>query len=199
MKQNIKAYSLILACVLCMAACHAALAEETIELIGSIATTQVFSEEPVDMADLETIAQSGLSAASAINQQPWYFVVITNNDVMIQIGGSEGAQRASLGASPAAIIIYKVNDSKSPNPDFDCGLACENMVIAADMLGYSTKIVSSPTMALNGERHDEICELLNVDTSCSAVAVLLVGHADTDAVSSASIRDDAEAKVSYIQ
>ena len=46
---------------------------------------------------------------------------------------------------------------------------------------------------------DEICELLNVDTSCSAVAVLLVGHADTDAVSSASIRDDAEAKVSYIQ
>ena len=73
------------------------------------------------------------------------------------------------------------------------------MVIAADTLGYSTKIVSSPTMALNGERHDEICELLNVDTSCSAVAVLLVGHADTDAVSSASIRDDAEAKVSYIQ
>lgn len=199
MKQNIKAYSLILACVLCMAACHAALAEETIELIGSIATTQVFSEEPVDMADLETIAQSGLSAASAINQQPWYFVVITNKEVMIQIGGSEGSQRASLGASPAAIIIYKVNDSKSPNPDFDCGLACENMVIAADTLGYSTKIVSSPTMALNGERHDEICELLNVDTSCSAVAVLLVGHADTDAVSSASIRDDAEAKVSYIQ
>ena len=98
MKQNIKAYSLILACVLCMAACHAALAEETIELIGSIATTQVFSEEPVDMADLETIAQSGLSAASAINQQPWYFVVITNKDVMIQIGGSEGSQRASLGA-----------------------------------------------------------------------------------------------------
>ena len=199
MKRNIKAYALILACVLCMAACHAALAEETVELIGGIATTQVFSDQPVDAADLETIAQSGLSAASAINQQPWHFVVITNKDVMIQIGGSEGGQRASLGASPAAIIIYKVNDSKSPNPDFDCGLACENMVVAANALGYDTKIVSSPTMALNGERHDEICELLNVDTAYSAVAVLLIGHGDANAVSSASTRDDAGSKVSYIQ
>lgn len=199
MKRSLKAFALILACILCLTLSQAVLAEETVGVINDIATTQVFTDEPVDEADLETIVQSGLNAASAINQQPWYFVVITNREVMMEIGGSEGGPRASLGASPAAIVIYKVNGSKSPNPDFDCGLACENMVIAANALGYATKIVSSPTMVLNGERHDEICGLLNVDTGCSAVAVLLIGHADADAVSSASVRDDAQTKVSYIQ
>ncbi len=199
MRVKSKLTALLLALLMCLSVCPSVLAEDTVTLIGSVATTQVFSDEAVDDGDLETIVKSGLAAASAINQQPWYFAVITNKAVMMEIGGSEGGQRASLGASPVAIVLYKVNDSKSPNPDFDCGLACENMVIAANALGYATKIVSAPTITLNGERHDEICEKLGVNTNYSAVAVLLIGHADADAVSSASVREGAEVKVSYIQ
>ena len=199
MPMKSKLLALLLALLMCLSVCSSVLAEDTVTLIGSVATTQVFSDEPVEDADLESIVRSGLAAASAINQQPWYFAVITNKDVMLDIGGSKGGQRASLGASPAAIILYKVNDSKSPNPDFDCGLACENMVIAANALGYATKIVSAPTMTLNGERHDEICEKLGVSNDYTAVAVLLIGHADADATTSASVRADMETKVNYIR
>ena len=188
------------ALLLLMASCvSAAAAESTVELIDSVATTQVFSGEPVNDGDLEAIVRAGLATASAINQQPWYFAVITNQDVMLDIGGSAGGQRASLGSSPAAVIIYMNKATKSPDPNFDCGLACENMVIAANALGYATKIVSAPTMTLNGARHDEICEKLKVDSSYSAVAVLLIGHADTDAVTSASVREDIDSKVSFVK
>ena len=63
------------------------------------------------------------------------------------------------------------------------------------------KIISSPTGTLNGENHDAICEKLGVDPSMEAVAVLLIGYADTsmDAVSGASERDPIEEKTSILK
>ena len=91
-------------------------------------------------------------------------------------------------------------NTASPDPSFDCGLACQNMVIAASVLGYGTKIISSPTMTLNGTEHDALCEKLGVDPALNAVAVLLVGKVDTtvDAVSTPSVRYTIEEKVSFI-
>lgn len=114
---------------------------------------------------------------------------------------ASGSAKAGLGDSPVAIVIYMDENSASPNASFDCGLACQNMVIAAASLGYGTKIISSPTMALNGENHDALCEALGVDSSLTAAAVLLIGYADTEAdvSSSASTRSLLEEKASFIQ
>lgn len=204
-----------------------------ITTIMNVGTTQAFTEEPVSLEDLKTILQAGLAAASAINQQPWYFVAVTDQELMNEIGGSgftppagnaagdagfgpseggnaapaEGAPaapvissgaKAGVGDSPAAIIIYRNDKSSSPNADFDCGLAAQNMVIAAVSLGYGVKIVSSPTMTLNGTNHDTLCEKMGVDQSMQAVAVLLIGRADTDAVTSATTREALETKTSII-
>ena len=90
-------------------------------------------------------------------------------------------------------------NTASPDPNFDCGLACQNMVIAASALGYGTKIVSSPTMTLNGANHDALCEKLGVDPALKAIAVLLIGKADVDAVTSPSVRNTREEKVSFVR
>ena len=229
----------------------AAYADSAIDVIMNTGTTQAFTDEAVPAEDLEAILRAGLSTESAINQQPWFFVAVTNQDVMKEIAGSgmsfappsgekpeglpegfqggkpegmpegkpegmpEGAPagdmpapptggsgaKASLGDSPAAVIIYKNGESKSPDASFDCGLAAQNMVIAASSLGYGVKIVSSPTRTLNRENHDALCEKLGVDPSMQAVAVLLIGKADSgvDAASSATTRESLEAKTSMIQ
>ena len=100
-----------------------------------------------------------------------------------------------------AVIIYRNDKSSSPNADFDCGLAAQNMVIAASSLGYGVKIISSPTMTLNGANHDAICAKLGVDPSLQAVAVLLIGVPDesVDAVSGASTRETLETKTVIIK
>ena len=74
------------------------------------------------------------------------------------------------------------------------------MYIAAASLGYGAKVVSSPTMTLNGANHDQNCEKLGVDPSLTAVAVLLIGKADesVDAVSSASVRAELSEKAVII-
>ena len=111
-----------------------------------------------------------------------------------------GTAKAGLGDSPVAIIIYMNENTSSPNPSFDCGLACENMFITAKALGYGAKIISSPTMQLNGSNHDELCEKLGVDPSYTAVAVLLIGHESetVDGDSSASVRSAMDEKVNIV-
>ena len=228
--------ALLLAIALC--SCGGALAEETVSIILNAGTTQAFTEDAVAEEDLTAILEAGLSATSAINQQPWFFAVVTNQEVMAEInanmslgaaqgemaedalpevleelpesapatdGATENAETASakagLGDAPVAIILYMDEATASPNASFDCGLACQNMVIAASALGYGAKIISSPTMALNGENHDALCETLGVDPSLSAVAVLLVGVADTqvDGYAGASERSLMDEKVSFVE
>ena len=113
---------------------------------------------------------------------------------------SGGSAKASLGDSPLAIVVYMDKSTSSPDPDFDCGLAVQNMYIAAASLGYGVKIISSPTMSLNGSNHDQICEKLGVKPSMTAVAVVLVGKPDSsvDSVSGATSRAGLEEKTSII-
>lgn len=219
-------------------------AESLTDILTDSRTAQSFTDEAVSDEDLNLILQAGLAATSAINQQPWYFVAVANQDVIAEIKGSAGgaggfpggsapeggfpgggkpegapdggkpeggfappaggsfgggAAKAGLGDSPVAIIIYMNEKTSSPNASFDCGLACENMFIAAKALGYGAKIVSSPTMQLNGANHDALCEKLGVDTAYTAVAVLLIGREATDAATSASVRNDMADKVSIIK
>lgn len=220
--------------VLCMLFA-AANAQTAIEEMIDSRTTQSFTEEAVSEDDLRVILEAGLAATSAINQQPWYFAVVTNQAIMDEIkgsaggfggapmggkpegapeggkpdgdmpappqgGGMPGGAKAGLGDSPVAVIVYMDEGSKSPNASFDCGLACENMFIAAKSLGYGAKIVSSPTMQLNGADHDALCEKLGVDKAYTAVAVLLIGHEDgsVDGGSGASVRSAIDEKVSFV-
>ena len=190
--------SLILAVAMLstLSACRSAAAagEETpdaVETILTAGTTQAFADDPVSEADIQTILRAGLAAESAINQQPWFFVAVTDKNLMAELSGSgsgsgngarpaapqggtapgapqDGAMpsppqggsmpnppqggapaaqsgngaKASLGDSPLAIIVYMNENTSSPNPSFDCGLAVQNMYIAAASLGYGAKIVS---------------------------------------------------------
>ena len=180
--------------------CGVAGAESAVDLMIGTRTTQSFTDEAVPEADLRAILEAGLAAPSAINQQPWHFVAVTNKAVLDEIKGSAGGfpggapaggkpegdmpappqgmaggAKAGLGDSPVTIIVYMDGNSKSPNASFDCGLACENMLIAAKSLGYGAKIVSSPTRQLNGDAEG------------------------VDGASGASVRSAIEEKVSFVK
>lgn len=224
-----KSVAIITAAVLLLVISSAMAETAVVDTIMNVGTAQVFTDEAVSADDLNTIMRAGLAAASAINQQPWFFVAITNQELMDEIAGSgmgfappagltgkpdggpgegrpappmmTGGAKAGLGDSPAAIIIYRDDRSKSPNADFDCGLAAQNMVIAAASLGYGVKIVSSPVMMLNGGKHDALCEKMAVDPAMQAVAVLLIGRVDNavDAGTAATTRETLETKTNFIE
>ena len=113
-------------------------------------------------------------------------------------GGNGMTSKAGIADAPLAIIV-----SCAAGSELDAGLATQNMSVAAQLMGYGTKIISSPTMALNGEKQDEYRELLGIPAEYSAVAVLLVGYEDTsvdetvDGYAAATTRNSFDEMVTY--
>ena len=108
--------------------------------------------------------------------------------------------KAGLTDAPVAIIISCADGS-----ELDAGLACQNMSVEAQLLGYGTKILFSPTIALNGSRQAEFYEQLGVPAGYTVVAVLLIGVEDTsvdqaaDTYTGATERNPLDEVVTYIK
>ncbi len=108
--------------------------------------------------------------------------------------------KAGIADAPLAIVISCADGS-----ELDAGIACQTMSIEAQLLGYGSKIISSPTSILNGENQAEYQELLGIPDGYSAAAILLVGLEDTsvdetmDGYTSATTRNSQEDMVTYIE
>ena len=80
-------------------------------------------------------------------------------------GFSKAPNKAGIGDAPLTIVI-----SCEEGSDLSAGLAVQNMSAEAQILGYGTKIMTAPTMALNT---DEYKSMLNVPEGQKIVAVLI--------------------------
>jgi nitroreductase len=110
-----------------------------------------------------------------------------------------GAKKAGIADAPLVIII-----SCKEGSQFDAGLACQNMAAEAQLLEYGTKILTSPTIALNSSKQAEYKKLLGTPDDHTFVAALLVGKASSsdekvDSVSSASVRNSFSDMVTYVK
>ena len=100
----------------------AAFAETTVDTILTAGTTQAFTDEDVPEEDIETILRAGLASESAINQQPWFFVAVTDKAVMEELAASGGMPPMG-GAMPPA-----------PNGQIPDGLAPDGGAPAGDRI-----------------------------------------------------------------
>ena len=110
-----------------------------------------------------------------------------------------GSAKAGIADAPLAIVV-----SCQAGSELDAGLACQNMAAEAQLLGYGTKILTSPTMVLNGQERETYRELLDIPDDQAAAAVLLIGREDTslseetDGVTGPSVRSAYEDMVTLL-
>ena len=119
-------------------------------------------------------------------------------------GGNHAATgsvlKAGIADAPLVIVV-----SCSDGSELDAGLACQTMSVAAQLLGYGTKIISSPTLAVNGENQAAYREQLGIPENQAAAAFLLIGMEDTsmdesaDAYTSATPRNPLDEMVTYVE
>ena len=96
------------------------------------------SGKQVSSADLESILQAGLNAPSAMNKQPWEFVVITDQKILENI--TQIHPYAAFLPDAGCGIIVCVNTQKQYENygTTDVALAAQNIMLAATDLGYGT-------------------------------------------------------------
>jgi nitroreductase len=96
-----------------------------------------FNSEPVTDQQLDLILQCGIKAPSARNNQPWRFTVVRDEATMKEIIGN-------VVPGNVLILVSGVESKEGGTPDFDCGLATQNMFIAATSLGLGDRIYGGP-------------------------------------------------------
>ena len=108
-----------------------------------------FTGDPVSQEQLETLLKAGMAAPSAMNVQPWRFVVVRDKDQMAEVFGN--GPRSGMFTTAGAVIVVcgqtsfmskpfgqpDAPETLQPNIFWyeDCSAAAENILLAAHALG----------------------------------------------------------------
>jgi len=141
-------------------------------------------------SDLNLIVQAGIRAPSARNLQPWRFTIVQNRELGRKIvsGIDEGN---------VLIVISAQGDGKTNGVQIlDCALAVQSIYLAAQALGYGSRIYTGPIDSINRNFKDD----LSLPRTHNAIAVVRIGRIKVpapDAVSAASSRKNISDLVIY--
>ncbi|MCQ2339388.1 MAG: nitroreductase family protein [Paludibacteraceae bacterium] len=113
--------------------------DNVIENIRTRVSVRQFTGEKITEEQIQTLLQCAMSAPSAINRQPWAFIVVTEDSVLAQLGQAFPYSRCDQ--HPAIAIVPCGDMSKAiedEGRDFwidDVSAATQNILLAAHSMG----------------------------------------------------------------
>jgi nitroreductase len=166
---------------------------ETLKTIASRRSIRKYKGQQIAEVELQEILNAAIYAPSAMNQQKWHFTVIQNKDVLdrmvdsikegIKNSGNEFfAKRASDPSyntfynAPTVILISA--DEKAHVTQIDCGLAAENIVLAAESLNIGSCVITSSNFLFSSSKSDELKKELGIPDGYSFVCTIALGYKD---------------------
>jgi nitroreductase len=112
---------------------------EAIENLMTRVSVREFTGEKISAEQIDTLLRAAMAAPSALNKQPWAFVVVTDEMIIAQLGESLPYSRCSN--HPACAFIPCGDLSKTIEGDLaafwinDVSAATENLLLAAHAMG----------------------------------------------------------------
>ncbi len=95
-----------------------------------------YTGEPVSSETLNELLRAGMYAPSAVNKQPWHFIVVQKKEILLNM--SKVHPYASMLPSAAAAIVVCGDENLANTPAYwpvDCAAATQNILLAAHGLG----------------------------------------------------------------
>ena len=113
---------------------------ETFDAIRSRRNIRAFSERPIDPADLDRILEAGRRAPSAVNWQPWDFVVVTERNRLVALSEVfEWARPVAGSAATVALVAPTLEDARRRDwMLYDFGQATMSMMLVAADVGIGS-------------------------------------------------------------
>ena len=110
-----------------------------IDVIHERTSIRRFHDRKVSKEQLETIVKAGMAAPTAMNKQPWMFIIIEDKEVLEALGKDIPTSKM-VQQAPAAIIVC--GDMKKAGEGWlqqywiqDCSVASQNILLAITDLG----------------------------------------------------------------
>ena len=148
-----------------------------IETIMTRTSIRSFTDRAVSADTIEMLLRAGMAAPTAVNKQPWHFVVVNDRALMDSLGGN-GRQSQMWKESPLAIVVCGDMDKalEGPAQAFwvqDCSAATENILLAAHALGLGAVWTGCYPME---ERMAYVSQVLNLPETIVPLCVIVMGY-----------------------
>jgi len=169
---------------------------EVIEAIKKRRSVRAYDAKPIPRDVLNAVIEAGNEAPSAMNSQPWRFVVVEDKDAKRKLLRAALPQAMKItemvkDADPERYAMMKKRYAELPDPVYysapaivfvigngryaghSCPLACENMMLAAYSLGVGSCWVGFGAMVTEDPEVRSILELKEDD---SIFGPILLGY-----------------------
>ncbi len=149
----------------------------TLETLMTRTSIRSYTDRAVSADTIELLLRAGMAAPTAVNKQPWHFVVVTDRAVLDSLGGN-GRQSQMWKESPLAIAVCGDMEKalEGPAQDFwiqDCSAATENILLAAHALGLGAVWTGCYPME---ERVANVRKVLNLPETIVPLCVIVMGY-----------------------
>ena len=140
-----------------------------LDVIMTRTSIRNFTGDPVSREDLETILKAGMAAPTAMNTQPWRFVVVTDKEKIASTFG-QGPRSGAFTTAGAVIVVCGLSEQMFWFED--CSNAAENILLAAHALGLGAVWTAGyPAM----ERIAPIQTALEIPENVTPLCIIPVG------------------------
>ena len=110
-----------------------------LETIMTRTSIRQYTDQPVEKEKIEAMLRAGMAAPTAVNAQPWHFVVVSDKAKLSELAAAN-PRAGMLKSAPLAIVVCgdmtKAMEGKGRQFWIqDCSAATENILLAAHAQG----------------------------------------------------------------
>lgn len=146
------------------------------DTVAHRSSVRSFTPEPIKPKEWDLLLRAAMSAPSAVNRQPWEFVLIENRAMLDAL--AEALPYAKMAKqAPGAVLVCadpaRAHQGKVEYAILDASAACENLLLAADALGLGAVWTAVYPQA---DRQAVVRKLVGVPEGVIPLALVPVGH-----------------------
>jgi len=147
---------------------------DILEIISTRRSVREYKKERPSDGDIKSILEAGHWAPSGLNNQPWRFIVIDDNDRKEGLARFTKYDDMIIRAPVSIVILFATTDSYDRDKDMMAMGACiQNMMLEAHSLDIGSCWLGEIT-----NRKEDAAMYLGLDNDLEIVAVLTFGYSN---------------------
>ena len=152
-------------------------ADAVLETIMTRTSVRAFTDRPIEDEKIELMLRAGMAAPTAVNKQPWAFVVVRSREQLDRLCDTNPNARMLATAQAAIVVCGDMTKAiEGPMQSFwiqDASAATENILLAAHALGLGavwTGVYPNP------ERVAAVSDVLGLPEYAVPLCVIPMGY-----------------------
>lgn len=154
-------------------------ASSTIEAIMTRSSVRSYSDKGIAKETVDTLLRAAMAAPTAMNKQPWRFVVIDKREILDTIASKFKSMTMAAKAPLAIVMCGDMNDAiEGEGREYwvqDVSASTENLLLAAHAMGLGAVWCGIYPIE---ERVKDFSELLQLPENIKPMACVCIGYPD---------------------